>query len=74
MSGDESISKSRIDWLLILKKDLKSFEVDSNLEEARWVNFILESVDWLLEAKDNWDDEFLSISFMFEVRKDDIFS
>ena len=50
-SGDESISGSKIDWLSILKKYLKSFLVDSNLEEVRWVSFIIRSEDWLLKAK-----------------------
>ena len=43
LSNEESILKSKIDGMLILKKDLKNFEVESNLEEVRWVSFILNS-------------------------------
>ena len=52
MSEDNSTSKSEIDGLFVLKKDLNNFEVGSNLEEARSMNFICNSVDWLLERKD----------------------
>ena len=74
ISGDESISESKIDWLYILKKDLKSFEVDSNLEEVRWVSFILGNEDWLLETKSRWEDEIASTSLIVEGSKDETFS
>ena len=45
MSVDESILESEIDRLITLKKHLKNFEVDSNLEDIRRVNFIINSVD-----------------------------
>ena len=39
--GDESILEIEI----YLKKDLKNFEVDSNLEDVRWISCILNSED-----------------------------
>ena len=45
MNGDESTLDSKIDRLLILKKYLKNFEVDSNLEDVRLMNLILNSED-----------------------------
>ena len=60
--------------MLILKKDLKNFEVDSNLGEVKWMNFIVKSADWLLETKDEWENEIISISLIVEEKKDEAFS
>ena len=53
---------------------MESFEVDSNIEEVRWVIFILKSAVWLLEAKDEWEHEIASISLTVKWRKDETFS
>ena len=74
MSGDESTSESKIDGLLILKKCLKSFDLDSNLEEVTWMNSILNRADWMLEINDKWVDEISSISSTVVGRKYKTFS
>ena len=74
MSGDESTLKYKIDWLPILKKELKNFEVDSNIEDVRWRNFILNSAESMLERNDEREDETASISLTVEGRTDETFS
>ena len=67
MSGDEPTLESKIEGQLNLKKD-------SNLEDIRWRNFILNSEDSMLERKDEWEDETASISLIVEGKKCDNFS
>ena len=74
MIGDELTSESNIYWLSTLKKDLNNFGVDSNLKEVGWVMFILESDYWLLEIKDDLDDEIVSTSLIVKGMKGDTLS
>ena len=66
--------ETKVEALSILKKDLKIFKVDSNLEYVRLKNFILNSADSKLEIKDEFEDETRSISLIVEGRNDEDFS
>ena len=57
-----------------MKRYLKIFEADSNLEDVRWRSFILNSEDLMLEIKDEWEDQNTSISLIVEGMGDETFS
>ena len=73
MSGEESTLESEINGLIIMKRRLNYFEVDSNIEEFRWMSFIFKIAKSTLEKNGEWEDEIASIYLMVEGRKDETF-
>ena len=59
-----------MEGLLILKKDSNIFKVESNLEDIRWRNLIINSADSILERKDEWEHENESKSLILKGKKD----